>query len=295
MNNSILEKVKMLRTLAVDITNCEYYGEDDAVLGNLVPADIVNALDDLTESLREELAEIEKQEPAVFMKFDASGEFVTCRLNHKGMVFDCDASYRAFYASPVQQSPALADRFKGRKLPSNPIIEIMEPNDIVEQPDSAALSDDSVNSIACTLHNYAAHLHYAGNEKLADQLEEIVLRLWKIKPSPDSAAPKQRITEQDAREISSHFVQWLNEFDDQRNATISKWLDEEGRTLLAKLNEHREPDYKAQRDLLLAAMKNYLLDIGSKENEPVQEHIQRSYKLIAAMHHAIAQCEGETK
>lgn len=149
MNNSILEKVKMLRTLAVDITNCEYYGEDDAVLGNLVPADIVNALDDLTESLREELAEIEKQEPAVFMKFDASGEFVNCRLNGKGMIFDCDASYVGYFAKPipVQPSPAvadpdidsitgiLADRFKGRKLPDNPISEIMEPNDIVEQPD----------------------------------------------------------------------------------------------------------------------------------------------------------------
>ena len=97
--------------------------------------DLLLKLENENTALKAKLAEIEKQEPAVFMKFDASGEFVTCRLNHKGMVFDCDASYRAFYASPVQQSPALADRFKGRKLPSNPISEIMEPNDIVEQPD----------------------------------------------------------------------------------------------------------------------------------------------------------------
>lgn len=58
MSSSILEKVKMLRTLSVDITNCEYYGEDDAVLGNMVPADIINALDVLTESLRDELVEL---------------------------------------------------------------------------------------------------------------------------------------------------------------------------------------------------------------------------------------------
>lgn len=61
----ILEMVQRLRLIAIDITNCEYYGEDDSVLGNLVPADIVNALDDLTSELKAKLAEIEKQSPAV--------------------------------------------------------------------------------------------------------------------------------------------------------------------------------------------------------------------------------------
>ena len=101
------------------------------------------------ETLRAERKAMMEQEPAVFMKFDASGEFINCRLNGKGMIFDCDASYVGYFAKPmlVQPSPAvadpdidsitgiLADRFKGRKLPSNPISEIMEPNDIVEQPD----------------------------------------------------------------------------------------------------------------------------------------------------------------
>jgi len=61
MNGSIVKKIKMLRTLVVDITNCEYYGDDDAALGNLVPADIVNALDVLTESLRNEIADYQNR------------------------------------------------------------------------------------------------------------------------------------------------------------------------------------------------------------------------------------------
>ena len=44
------------------------------------------------------------------------------------------------------------------------------------------------------------------------------------------------ISEQHAREICNRFIQWVNDFDDQRNATIGKWLDEEGRALLEKLN-----------------------------------------------------------
>lgn len=57
-------------------------------------------------------------------------------------------------------------------------------------------SYDTVSSIAYTLHNYATHLHYAGNEYLSDQLEEIVLRLWKCKQTPC-------ITDPDATEIES--------------------------------------------------------------------------------------------
>lgn len=56
MINLICEKVDIIRQLAIDITNCEYYCEDDSVLGNLVPSDIVNALDDITESLRNDVA-----------------------------------------------------------------------------------------------------------------------------------------------------------------------------------------------------------------------------------------------
>jgi len=156
MINSILEKVKMLRTLAVDITNCEYYGEDDAVLGNLVPADIVNALDLLTESLRNEITEIEKQEPigefnGVF-GFSGRAYFqVTC--------FDALPTVGAkLYASPVQQSPAVA---------------------------------------------------------------------------------QQRITEQDAREIVDSYCSGIT----VKTLDFNVWTDEfGGKTLLAKLNEHREPE-----------------------------------------------------
>lgn len=45
------------------------------------------------------------QPPKMFVKFDANGEFVTCRLNKPGMVFDCDASYVPYWdqAVPAQQ------------------------------------------------------------------------------------------------------------------------------------------------------------------------------------------------
>lgn len=106
-------------------------------------------------------------------------------------------------------------------------------------------SDDSVSSIACTLHNYATQLHYAGNEKLADQLEEIVLRLWKCKPSP-------RITEQDAREIILNFYWYMEEFKNKhgRNPSVIEWWDEEGRALLDKLNN--QPQNRRTGDIKIA-------------------------------------------
>lgn len=129
MNNSILEKVKMLRTLAVDITNCEYYGEDDAVLGNLVPADIVNALDDLTESLRDELAEIEKQDPIYMWQMEGDEGWIEC--TKEWFEGDISSGYekRIVYASPVQQSP------------------VSEPQITIEGYDEKALQRNAVESL----------------------------------------------------------------------------------------------------------------------------------------------------
>jgi len=64
----------------------------------------------------------------------------------------------------------------------------------------------------------------------------------------------QRITEQDAREIVNSFNKWfartdlglpglITDFDKQ---VTNLYLSDEGRTLLAKLNEHREPEVKAE-------------------------------------------------
>jgi hypothetical protein len=68
---------------------------------------------------------------------------------------------------------------------------------------------------------------------------------------------QQRITEQDAREIVSS---WLG-YEIRRMGTevfeqeFLHWIDQKGRALLAKLNEHRELDYKAQLEELLAYIK----------------------------------------
>lgn len=54
----------------------------------------------------------------------------------------------------------------------------------------------------------------------------------------------QRITEQDVREIIKSYMQLSIPF----KVTFESWISAEGRALLAKLNEHREPDYKATND-----------------------------------------------
>lgn len=121
-------------------------------------------------------------------------------------------------AKLAQQKAILADRFNGRKLPDEPISEIMESSDIVEQPGSASLSKD-----------------------------DYTLNQINAKP--------QRITEQDARELFDSFVMKLDDED------LNEWLESEGRTLLAKLNEHREPDYKVRTDELLQAAKQKVKDM----------------------------------
>lgn len=73
MFKSIREKSELLRLIAIDLTNCEYYGEDDAVLGNLAPADIVNAIDNLTDSIRREIVDIENKYNEIY-----STELKTC-------------------------------------------------------------------------------------------------------------------------------------------------------------------------------------------------------------------------
>lgn len=92
-------------------------------------------------------------------------------------------------AQSAEQKETIANRFKSRKLPDNPISEIMEPNDIVIE-------------------------------------------------QPDSAAPKQRITEQDAREFFGCVIGFVNSYP---HWDCDFWFENFGRTILAKLNENREP------------------------------------------------------
>lgn len=60
----------------------------------------------------------------------------------------------------------------------------------------------------------------------------------------------QRITEQDARAIIKNYMELCIPF----KVTFESWMSVEGEALLAKLNEHREPDYKTQADELLESL-----------------------------------------
>jgi len=92
------------------------------------------------------------------------------------------------------------------------------------------------------------------------------------------ATKPQRVTEQDARELMTSSLKYL---------TVEHWLDPEGRTLLAKLNEHRDPDFKRQRDLLLIHAQTV---VDEYYNTPSYEQIHPLY--LKNLEAAIAQCEG---
>lgn len=66
-------------------------------------------------------------------------------------------------------------------------------------------------------------------------------------PTPN-AKLKQRITEQDAREIIHSMVGYREYEQTIFETEFEYWIKEKGRPLLAKLNKHCEPDYKAQID-----------------------------------------------
>jgi len=60
----------------------------------------------------------------------------------------------------------------------------------------------------------------------------------------------QRITEQDAREIATQFFYWWhNQPGKNTMQGFGEWITDEGRTLLAKLNEHREPEVKPKESI----------------------------------------------
>lgn len=76
---------------------------DELIKGKKLPMDydeLVILAGEIERAVLAKAMPIPKQEPALFVKFDANGEFVTARRNQKGLVFDCDASYVAYYAEP---------------------------------------------------------------------------------------------------------------------------------------------------------------------------------------------------
>lgn len=67
---------------------------------------------------------------------------------------------------------------------------------------------------------------------------------WEIWQASRAVMSKpQRITEQDAQKFALSTLKYWTQVP---NGSVEGWFDWHGRTLLAKLNEHRELDYKAQ-------------------------------------------------
>lgn len=123
----------------------------------------------------------------------------------------------------------------------------------IEQPDSAVVEPDAkvefekyVDGIGGA-DNYAWH-DYPVSQVFIDGFN----RGRQTKP--------QRITEQNATDV---YISAVEHFNYTKSFHPAAWLHMQGRTLLAKLNENREPDYKAVADELSNSSKNLLSIIES--------------------------------
>lgn len=116
----------------------------------------------------------------------------------------------------------------------------------------------------------------------ANNLEEDIAKLQSTKP--------QRITEQDAFDIALNFSWFRGDFKTKNgyDPKLINWRDSGCKSLLAKLNENREPDYKAQRDELLAV----LIDLTGYA-EAVNEGHLATTELVDCARVLIAKHEGE--
>lgn len=141
----------------------------------------------------------------------------------------------------------------------------LNPPMYVEQPNSAAPNKIDYTITACYFPK-AGEIEIS-YERNFDNREKCHLTL-KVTPEQGESLVKVidpcvyftaglakplRITEQDAREIGlSSLRYWIK----TPNATVDMWLEDEyTQTSLAKLNEHREPDYKAMADGWLEAIE----------------------------------------
>lgn len=94
---------------------------------------------------------------------------------------------------------------------------------------------------------------------ISSRYTELVLAAPTLTSSETVTTKPQRITEQDAREIIRSWGAFNGE-------VFEWWCTGVGKIVLAKLNEHREPDYKAQRDELLDPLKSMveMMDSGDE-------------------------------
>lgn len=128
----------------------------------------------------------------------------------------------------------------------------------IEQPDSEALDDLPAFYIfpEALQHIDAKHgtMHCIYNFQKAKKYDAENKTIPVYLRAPLSHKP-QRITEQDAREIATQFFYWWHNTPGTNTMQgFDEWINGDGNPLLAKLNEHREPDYKAQRDELIKVL-----------------------------------------
>lgn len=157
----------------------------------------------------------------------------------------------------------------------------------VEQPDSAApnenycalntISDDQVRKV---IRAFWRRIYPYRNDYEIELPNPIPVEFmsfmataltWVDKP----AHKPQRITEQDLFAIIDAYNNGSSDDSD------TAWISVGGRTLIAKLNEHRKPDYKAM-------FVKFIDEI---------EHYEQESEFDAAIKNArtaIAQCEGES-
>lgn len=176
------------------------------------------------------LAEIEKQEPVKGTYWrDGSGVFTNNPRDSDGLL----------YLRQVQKSPAVA-----------------VPEEETNFCALKSITDSQVNAVARAFWRriYAYRNDY-GIELPKPLPVEFMAHMATALTWVDKG-PSTRITEQDAREIVKNYMKhnWST-YIKLTDEAIDVWINQYGRTLLAKLNEHREPDYKTQNEIYLSALK----------------------------------------
>lgn len=139
-----------------------------------------------------------------------------------------DADKHSGYVKPTQLESVIKDTTEhgmGFAITGTDGIQHVKQEDVLAKP-FAEIDYWQGNKLYCTM------LEHAENLDIGDKLY--------LQP-PDNL---QRITEQDAREIALAFVKVRNKYTSAQSSDLfSGWINTgEGSTLLAKLNEHREPN-----------------------------------------------------
>jgi hypothetical protein len=145
-----------------------------------------------------------------------------------------------------------------------------------EQPNSAAVEPDEV----LNFHNWYNKQFFSLDSTLKD------LQIWIAAKAEAQSTNPQRITEQDAREIALSALRYWTQIS---NGTVEGWFDWCGNKLLSKLNEHREPDYKAQFDDLQNTIecKDIEIDVLAAQRDEFLVLLTKYRRAVDQMDNAI--------